>query len=746
MATHGLVNPADTIERQNQKLGQIIDVLMRRVEQINDDGGAAYALFQRAVTLEDQIRERTRDLERALDLLNTSNARLEQANRETEKARQDLASAIETIQEGFALFDIEDRLVLCNSRFGMHMPDILGRIRPGLAFTEYVKIVSGSGSLHLPDAQTPADWAARRMARHREAHVMFNVRMTGDRWVQVSEHRMPGGQTVVMQTDVTDIMRKERIERGRILDDQARLIRATLEHLNQGVCIFDRDRTLVGFNERLASLLSLPRLRSGLDFELIMKWVQGNLMFPDGVTPDVLLDWVNATDNRPPLRFEIRRGEDQTLDVFAEEMPDRGFVISFTDVSVARNAARALHEANEQLEIRVTERTLELEDALATAERANAARTRFVAAASHDLLQPLSAAKLFLSSVREEIPDTSQQEAIDKAQNALSSVEEIIEALLDISKLESGRAAVSVGEVDLDEIMAKLHQEFLPLAQRKGLTLRVRPCAYRIITDPRLIRRVLQNLIANAVRYTDRGGVLVGARRVRRNVRIEVWDTGRGIPEAEFENVFREFHRLDARSSASEGLGLGLAIVDRACALLDHPVQIVSRVGRGSVFRVTVPWASRRMGAAAPIARVPGDGSWSFPGVVVLLIENDREMRHALCLLLEKWDVQVIDVGSGAEAMNLLAETGLTPDALLVDFQLDDGERGTDAIARIQALTGPLPARIVTANRTREALDLCAAMGIDVLHKPIDPLSLRSFLAGVSAGVDARGNGTHGQV
>ncbi|MGQ0566643.1 MAG: PAS-domain containing protein [Gemmobacter sp.] len=742
MIPHGLVNPADSVERQNQKLGQIIDVLMRRVEQINDDGGQAYALFQRAVTLEDQVRERTRDLERALDLLNTSNARLEAANRETENARQDLSSAIETIQEGFALFDAEDRLVLCNSRFGMHMPDILQRIAPGLAFADYVEIVSGSRSLHLPDAQSAADWAARRMARHREAHVMFNVALTGDRWVQVSEHRMPGGQTVVMQTDVSDIMRRERIERGRILDDQARLVRATLDHLNQGICIFDRDRLLVGFNERLASLLSLPRLRSGLDFDLILRWVQGRLVFPQDITPQVLLDWVDAPGLRPPLRFELRRGDGQTLDVFAQEMPDRGFVISFTDVSTERNAARSLHEANEQLEMRVAERTLELEDALATAKRANAARTRFVAAASHDLLQPLSAAKLFLSSVRTEIPDPAQREAVTKAEGALSSVEEIIEALLDISKLESGQAAVSVAEVDLDPLLAKLCDEFLPMAARKGLTLRLRPSGWRVVTDARLIRRVLQNLIANAVRYTDRGGILVGARRVRRNVRIEVWDTGRGIPESEFENVFREFHRLDP-GAGGEGLGLGLAIVDRACALLDHPVQIRSRLGRGSVFRLSVPWARAATGAGPTASRAAGGGTWSFPGLVVLLIENDREMRQALCLLLEKWDVQVIDVGSGPEAMALLHETGLMPDALLVDFQLDEGARGTDLIADILAMTGPLPARIVTANRTPAVLDLCRVLSLEVLHKPIDPVGLRSFLAAVGTGGDAQGPGEH---
>jgi two-component system, sensor histidine kinase len=158
------------------------------------------------------------------------------------------------------------------------------------------------------------------------------------------------------------------------------------------------------------------------------------------------------------------------------------------------------------------------------------------------------------------------------------------------------------------------------------------------------------------------------------------------------------------------------------------------------VFRPSVPWASRRTGAAVQVPRAAIEGAWSFPGLVVLLIENDREMRHALCLLLEKWDVQVIDVGSGQEAIALLAETELTPDALLVDFQLDDGERGTNAIQRIFARTGRLPARIVTANRTREALDLCAAMSIEVLHKPIDPLSLRSFLADVSAGLAAPGD------
>ena len=178
-----LINPADSPERQSQKLLQIAHVLMRRVEQITDDSGAAYAQFQRAALLEDQVRERTVDLERALDLLNDSNARLAEANRATEAARQNLANAIETIQEGFALFDANDVLVLCNSRFGMHMLDIREALKPGLTFAQYVDRVSRSRYLELPEGERPEDWAVQRQRRHQDRHVIFNVRMLRDRWV-----------------------------------------------------------------------------------------------------------------------------------------------------------------------------------------------------------------------------------------------------------------------------------------------------------------------------------------------------------------------------------------------------------------------------------------------------------------------------------------------------------------------------------------------------------------------------------
>jgi signal transduction histidine kinase len=731
---HTLTRPGDTLERQNEKLRQIAEVLMRRVERAHDDSGAAYSLFQRAVLLEDQVRERTRDLERALDLLNESNARLAEANRETEKARADLAGAIEAINEGFALFDISDRLLLCNSRFGMHMPDILPRLKPGLSFTDYVAIVSRSRHLRLPPGESPEMWAETRLARHREERALFNVELAGDRWVQVSEQRMPGGQTVVMQTDVSDIVRLEREERGKLIDDQARLIRATLEHLNQGVCIFDSARRLVGFNQRLATLLSIPvtQLRPGIDFELVFRRMERELEFSPGTTPEAVLDWVLSSERRRPLRFEIRRGESQVLDVFAQEMPDRGFVISFTDVSIERAAARALADANERLEQRVAERTLELEDALAAAERANAARNRFVAAASHDLLQPLSAAKLFLSSIEEELADPRHREVLDKAQNALLGVEDMIQALLDISRLEAGRTPVEIEATDLGLLLDQLRDEFTPMAALKGLRLRVVRSTLKLQTDPRLFRRILQNLISNAVRYTHSGGVLVGVRRCGRTARVEVIDTGPGIPEHEHENIFREFHRLDARASASEGLGLGLAIVERACALLNHPLSLRSAPGEGTVFGVTAPLATAPGGLVRPAGATGPDPGWLPAGLVVLLIENDADIRHALRLLLGKWDVEVIEVGSGAEAVRLIGETEFRPDAVLADFRLDGEETGLDAIAAVGALVGPVPARVITASRNPEVLRRCGASGVEVLHKPLRPQALHDFLRGLT--------------
>ena len=731
--THPLINPADPLERQHAKLLGIVDVLMRRVEQGTDESGAAYAQFERAAMLEDQVRARTRELERALDLLNQSNARLAEANRATEAARQNLASAIETVQEGFALFDAEDRLVLCNSRFGMHMPDVLPALKPGLDFAAYVERVSRSKALLLPEGETPRDWALRRIARHRDPHVIFNVQFRGDWWVQVSEHRTGDGGTVILQTDITDILRTEREERGKLLDDQARIVRATLDHISQGVCIFDAQGRMIGWNARAGELLAVPRarFRMGLGFDALLERLRERIELAEGMSVAALRNWALQHQPRPPLRFEMRREGGVVLDAFAQEMPDRGFVISFTDVSTERRAIAALSRANETLEARVSARTLELEDALAHAERANSTRSRFVAAASHDLLQPLSAAKLFLASMEDEPLGARSREALGKARSALDSVETILDALLDISRLESGRLAVRIEPVALAPLLDRLASEFAPSAAEKGLALRIRPTAAVVMSDATYLRRILQNLIGNALRYTQQGGVLVGVRAAGGRIRVDVIDTGPGIPTEEHENIFREFHRLNARASATEGLGLGLAIVERAAALLGHGVVLNSTPGRGTRFtllaqRASLPGPDQTAPSAPP---VPSARPALRSDLLGLLVAHDPALRRALAHLLEGWGISMLDAPDAAEARELLAEIDIRPDFLLIDEHLGQGEDGLSLAQGLFARLGPIPTRLLSADRGAALRTRATGPGLGILYKPIDTRILERFIA-----------------
>ena len=722
-----LLDPRDTPERQREKLLAIVDVLMRRVEQDTNKSGAAYAQFERAVILEDQVRGRTRELEAALDLLNDSNAQLAAASRETEAARRDLSNAIETVQEGFGLFGPDDVLVLCNSRFGLLLDDIRPALLPGLSFAGYVELVSGSMHLRLPEGVAAPDWALQRLRRHRDRSVSFTVELHGDRWLQVSEHRTREGGTVILQTEITDIIRAEHAVRGQLLDDQARVVRATLDHIDQGVCIFDNAASLVGWNARAAELLALNRaqFRQGLNFFDLMARIDARLDRDQrsGLSPLSL--WVRQPPHRLPLRFELTRGGDITLDGFAQEMPDQGFVVSLSDVSSERRALAALSRVNETLEARVAARTLELGEALGKAERASATRSRFVAAASHDLLQPLSAAKLFLASMEDEALNARATDALAKAQASLTSVETIIDALLDISRLESGRLAVQAQPVALQPILAQLADEFAPVAADKGLVLRIRPTQVSVISDPTWLRRILQNLIGNALRYTDAGRVLVAVRRGQSGLRVEVADTGPGIPDTEAEAIFREFHRLNARASASEGMGLGLAIVDRAAALLGHRVTLKSRLGHGSRFIVHLGTGAPSVpDAPAPTIRpdMPRD-------LIGLLVAQDSALRRALAHLIEGWGVNVLDVPDPQEAMALLQEIGIAPDFALIDTRAGTENEALNFARALRERHGALPVRLLCSTRAEDLRLKAAAAGTPLFYKPIDPTLLERFIA-----------------
>lgn len=724
-----LVNPSDSLKRQNEKLLQITQSLMRRVEQKDEDGGLAYRQFERAALLEGQVRQRTKDLERTLDLLQESNAQLAAAQSDRENARADLTEAIETINEGFALFDTDDRLVLFNSRFCQDLEDVVPDLAAGLSFAEYVSLVSRSEFLALPKEQSPEDWSDMRMDHHLDQHVVFNTSLRGDRWLQVSEHRTSGGGTVILQTDVSDIIQLERQERDRLRDAQARMLQATLDHLNQGVCIFDRQGSLVGWNTKMSKIFAMPEVRArlGISFKTLVARLDVHLTFDSNFNADQFIDWASSGSARAPVAFEVSTAA-RTYSIFAQEMPDRGFVISFTDVTDERAAGRALFELNEQLERRVSERTHELGEALSEAERANASKSRFVAAASHDLLQPLSAAKLFVSSLSDGLVSDADRAVLGKTEQALLGVEQIIEALLDISKLDLGKAIFNVRQVHLSDILDPLRDEMLTAASSKGLDLQILNSTLTIRTDPAYLRRILQNLLSNAVRYTDRGRILLGVRRSGDHARIEVWDTGRGIAENDQQKIFNEFQRLNP-NAADAGLGLGLAIVERACKGLKHDLGVWSEMGTGSCFSVNVPISSSAPTAVTRKLNTLEKDQADLSGLLLLIVENDRAFAAALSMTVQQMGAKVIAAESAEEAIALLHEIQLVPDAFLFDYQLGGDVTGVELYETMVSLYGPICAAIVSADRTRELRKRCKDRDLTLLSKPVDRIKLYKFLA-----------------
>ncbi|MEM1377598.1 MAG: PAS-domain containing protein [Pseudomonadota bacterium] len=697
---------------------------------MSDEKTTAYAQFERAALLEAQVRNRTVDLERALDLLNDSNAKLADANLAIEAARNNLDDALESMDDGFALFDRDENLLLFNSRFCMDFPDVRETLNQGMAFKEFVARISRSVFLDLPENTTSLAWERRRLAQHLEQRVVFNIGLIDDRWLQIGEHRTKHGGTVILQTDVTDIMRHQRNERETLIDNQSKMLRATLDHLEQGICIFDHRSRLVGWNQKLESMMQIavPRVRVLMHFDKIIDLLCAQMTFGNGTNEAWLKAWANRSGARDPVSFELSDEGGIIYGVFAQEMPDHGFVISFTDVTIKHKSEAALRDMNKTLEQRVAARTEELGAALEEAKRANESKSRFVAAASHDLLQPLSAAKLFAASLLENDPNGSTTHISRKVVSALTSVEDIIEALLDISKLDVGQATFDVQDVSLHELFSSLASELAPAADAKNLSLRVVDTDAWVISDPVFLRRIMQNLMTNAIRYTDKGRVLVGIRREgKHKLRLEVHDTGPGILPQDQNKIFKEFSRLTPSRSVGEGLGLGLAIVDRACKSLDHSLSLHSIPGKGSCFSVTVEASAVCISMPPPSVEEWRDRS-PLNGKVLLVVENDEALAHAIEIQLEGWGAHVIGAHSGEMALELLDEIDLIPDAMVLDHQLETGMTGLQLRCMITGRFGDVPSLIISASRSAELKLGCEILGLPLLSKPLDPKKLLETL------------------
>lgn len=372
----------------------------------------------------------------------------------------------------------------------------------------------------------------------------------------------------------------------------------------------------------------------------------------------------------------------------------------------------------------------EAEAAREEAERANLAKTRFLAFASHDLLQPVNAARLTASALAE-VPMTAEASHLTRqVDRALTTIEDLLKTLLDISQLDAGVVVPAKKAVTLGAIFADLAADFEPITRRKGLRLKVMPSGLWVESDPILLRRVLQNLISNAVRYTQRGGVLVGARRRGANVRIEVVDTGPGIPEDQHAAIFEEFNRAGAAAPAGEtALGLGLSIVARLVDALGHGLELDSRIGHGSTFAITMPVIEPLAPSAPSALDACTMQGYGLSGACIAVVENDDTVREATTALIERWYCTVVAARGTPDAVAIQAEAPRQPDVILADFHLDGGDTGVAAIGAIRRHWGAdIPAVIITADRGPEVQGEATAIGAEVMQKPVKPAALRALL------------------
>ncbi|MBK5375189.1 PAS-domain containing protein [Pseudomonas sp. TH08] len=526
-------------------------------------------------------------------------------------------------------------------------------------------------------------------------------------------------------------------EASEVLQFNRALLQGAIENITQGISVVDQSLKLVAWNRRYLELFNYPDglISVGRPIADIIRYnAERGLCGPGEAEVHVArrLHWMRQGRAHTSERL-FPNG--RVIELIGNPMPGGGFVMSFTDITAFREAEQALTEANEGLEQRVSERTQELSqlnvaltEAKGTAEAANQSKTRFLAAVSHDLMQPLNAARLFSAALSHQDDGLSSeaQKLVQHLDSSLRSAEDLISDLLDISRLENGKINPDRKPFAVNELFDTLGAEFKALAQEQGLTFRVRGSHMRIDSDIKLLRRILQNFLTNAFRYA-KGPVLLGVRRRGGELCLEVWDRGPGIPEDKQQVIFEEFKRLDSHQTRAEkGLGLGLAIADGLCRVLGHTLRVRSWPGRGSVFSVSVPLARTQTVPASPVAELNGK---LMSGAQVLCIDNEDSILIGMNSLLSRWGCQVWTARNREECAALLND-GVRPQLALVDYHLDHGDTGTELMAWLRTTLGePVPGVVISADGRPEMVAQVHAAGLDYLAKPVKPAALRALLS-----------------
>ena len=503
------------------------------------------------------------------------------------------------------------------------------------------------------------------------------------------------------------------------------LLTAALENIDQGISVVDRDLRLVAWNQPYLELMDYPPgfVQVGRPIEDLIRYNAERGMFGPGSVEAQVQKRVAHLRNGTAYVNERRQDDGRVLEIRGNPMPGGGFVTSFSDITEHRRTEDELRRINETLEYRVEQRTAEMSAAKAEAERANAAKSRFLAAISHDVFQPLNAAQLFTHTLAHQVGEADEAAAtVRHVEGSLRSVESLLGGLLDISKLEAGGLQPKPTAFALEEVLEGLAIEYRALAEEKGLTLGKIGTRLWVYSDRQLLRRIVQNFLANAVRYTDSGRVSLGCRRRGDRVSIRVYDTGPGIPPHEQRRIFDEFMRLGKADDTGRGLGLGLAIAKGIADLLEHPIEVESKPGSGAMFGVLVPVVSRQAEPATLAGHEP-----ERTRARVLCVEDEDSVLKALTGLLERWGCETAAARDWDEA--IAASSAFRPDLILADYHLGQNRTGLDLVGALRTRLGSqVAAAIITADRSEAIRDDVRAAGLQYLSKPVRPMALRGLV------------------
>ncbi|MCF6197285.1 MAG: PAS domain-containing hybrid sensor histidine kinase/response regulator, partial [Emcibacter sp.] len=525
-------------------------------------------------------------------------------------------------------------------------------------------------------------------------------------------------------------------EASEVFRSNRTLLQKSLENINVGISVVDKDLYLVAWNRLYLEMFNYPEglIYAGRFVGDVLDYNARQGYFGQKDIAREVQKRLDHLSRGTKYSYERTLPNGTVIEIHGHPLPGGGFVTSYSDITTHKQAAEALLRANEILEQRVTERTRELEAAKAEAEKANISKTRFLAAASHDLLQPLNAARLFTSALSEKNADHEMLPLIDHLGSSLNAVEGLLEGLLEISRLDAGVMEPQLSDFTLETLLRELDLEFTAIARDLNIDFGMVSTGAIVHSDPKLLRRILQNFISNALRYTSSGRVLLGCRRRGdHHLEIQVWDTGQGISENKIEEIFIEFKQLKNNPDPEhkeQGLGLGLAIVERICRLLGHELSVKSTPGKGSMFSVILPLGQEKIAVPPDIitADRPNILPLDFSTLKVLCIDNDPDILTGMDILLSNWGCEIICCRGQADMGHM--PDGFTPDIILADYHLDHAQNGIDLLTMLQSRwSRTIPGIVISADHTEDVKNQAMTAGYKFLRKPVKSAALRALIS-----------------